>query len=257
MNDEITVIVVDDDAQSIKRLCEDLSRFPEVLVLDTFQSPAKARKAIVRKQPALLFLDVEMPEMSGIELLRAIQPELNNATKVVFYTAYDKYLLEALRSSAFDYLLKPYLPDELTAVIERFRSHISKTDKTDNNIEQSLRKLINNENVFCIQTATGIMLTGIDKILLFQYDKEQNSWTMMHIDNYKLYKLRKGTSAEELLLFNKMFIQISKDCIINLQYLTSIENKTLRCLFCYPHDHIERTASQRFYKRIREALEIF
>jgi DNA-binding LytR/AlgR family response regulator len=69
-------------------------------------------------------------------LLKNIQSELKPDTKVVFYTAYNKYLLEALRASAFDYLLKPYLPDELTAVIERYRSYVPKAENVNCRIWQ-------------------------------------------------------------------------------------------------------------------------
>lgn len=59
---------------------------------------------------------------------------------VVFYTAYDKYLLDAIRASAFDYLLKPYKLKELDDLITRYRSHIAQSDKV--NIEQSLRRML-------------------------------------------------------------------------------------------------------------------
>ena len=252
MNKEITIIVVDNDAGAVKKLCDDLSNFSDIKVLMTFQSPEKARNAIIRNQPDILFLDVEMPEMSGIELLRNIQPELHPETKVVFYSAYNKYLLEALRASAFDYLLKPYLPDELSDILERYRSHV-----TDTTIEQSIRNLLTQENLFAVQTVMGVMIVNIEQILMFQYSKEQNCWQLMHIDDYRLHNLRMQTTSKELLAINKMFFQISKDCIVNMKYISTIENKTMRCVFCYPHDHIERTVSQRCFKKIREALEVF
>jgi len=253
MSREITIIIVDDDAKSIKRLCDDLSTFPDVRVLETLQSPEKACKSIINKQPDILFLDVEMPEMTGIELLRRIQPEIHSDIKVVFYTAYDKYLIDALRVSAFDYLFKPYLPDELTAIIERYRYKSGKTEK----IEQSLSNLMTQDNVIAVQTLTGLTMVNIEKILLFQFSKELRSWQLMHIDDYKLHRLRTNISASDLLTFNKTFLQISKDCIVNMQYLATIENKTLRCILCYPHHEIELIATQRFYKKIREAVMVF
>jgi len=253
MNNEITVIIVDDDAMSIKKLCHDLSAFSDVKVLAAVTTPEKARKLIVREQPDILFLDIELPGMSGIELLRSMQPELHPEIKVVFYTAYNQYLLEALRASAFDYLLKPYLLEELTSIFERYRSYVPKTTES---LEQSLRRLLAQENIFAIQTLSGLMLLSHEKILLFQYTKDQRCWQMMHTDNYKLHKLRMSTTARELLAINKAFLQISQDCIVNMHYLSSIENRTLRCKFCYPHHEIERTASQRYYKKMKETLEI-
>ena len=254
MNKEITVIVVDDNAEAIKKLCGDLSNFPDLRVLESFISPVKARNAIIREQPDILFLDVEMPEMSGIELLRSIQQELNPETKVVFYSAYNKYLLDALRASAFDYLLKPYAPDELSDILERYRSHVS---KADDSIAQSLRNLLTQENIFAIPSAMGVMLVNIEQILLFQFSKEEDCWQLMHTDDHRLHNLRAQTNSKELLAINKMFYQISKDCIVNLKFISTIESKTMQCVFCYPHDKIKKIASQRCFKKIREALEIF
>lgn len=253
MNQEITVIIVDDDVMSIKRLSGDLAAFPDIKVITTASSPEKAQKIIIREQPDILFLDVEMPGMSGIELLRRMQPELHPEIKVVFYTAYNKYLLEALRTSAFDYLLKPYMPDELAAIIERYRSY---TPRNTDSLEQSLHKLLVQNNIFAIQTLSGLMLVSSEKILLFQYTKEQRCWQMMHTDDNKFHKLRMSTTAKELLAISKVFVQISQDCIVNLNYLASIENRTLQCSFCPPHDKVKRTASQRYFKKIREMLEI-
>lgn len=121
MNDEISVVIVDDEAASIRNLSNDLAAYDDIRILETTTSAEKARKIIVRQQPDLLFLDVEMPKMSGFDLCQSIRADVHADMRVVFYTAYDKYVLEALRASAFDYLLKPYLPEELDAVIERFR----------------------------------------------------------------------------------------------------------------------------------------
>jgi len=254
MNQEIRVIIIDDDAKCIKRLCDDLTAFAGIEVIATCSSPEKALKIIVREQPDILFLDVEMPGMTGIELLKQIQPQLRPEIRVVFYTAYNEYLLEALRASAFDYLLKPYMREELAAIIERYRSCMP---KNANSLEQSLHKLLRQDkNTFAIQGFSGLMLVNCEKILLFQYSNELRCWQMMLTDNNKYHKLRTSTTAKELLAISKAFVQISQECIVNMNYILSIENRTLRCVFCTPYDWIERTATSRYYKKIREMLEI-
>jgi len=254
MERKITAIVVDDDAASIKRLCDDLSLLHDIRVLEAFQSPEKAVKQILRLQPDILFLDVEMPEMTGFELLKSIQSELHPRTKVVFYTAYNVYLLEALRASAFDYLLKPYLPGELTAVIDRYRSCSPVSPDKAEIFDRSIDNLIAKGNVIAIHSLTGLMLLPVDDILLFQYFKDDRCWKIMQANDYQTHKLRTTATATEILGLNKSFLQISKDCIVNMQYLASIENKTMRCNFFYPHNHIERTASRRNLKKIRDMV---
>ena len=68
MNDEISVVIVDDEAASIRNLSNDLAAYDDIRILETTTSAEKARKIIVRQQPDLLFLDVEMPKMSGFDL---------------------------------------------------------------------------------------------------------------------------------------------------------------------------------------------
>lgn len=251
---EIITVIVDDEPSCIKCLESDLSRFPEIRVVATCTSPDNAAREIIRLQPDLLFVDVEMPGMSGLELLIRLQSDIHPDMHVVFYTAYDKYLLDAIHASAFDYLLKPYKLKELDNLINRLRSHIAKDEKV--NIEQSLRKLLIRNNKFAVQTISGLVLVKCEEILLFQYLKELRCWQMMLATDRKLHKLRMSTTAKDLLGIDPSFVQINQDCIINLNYFCSIENVTLKCELYPPFTDIELAVSQRYYRRLKEALEI-
>ena len=251
---EFTTIIVDDEPACIKTLESDLSRFPEICIVSTCTSPDNAASEIVRLQPDLLFIHVEMPGMTGVELLNRIQSDIHADMHIVFYTAYDKYLLDAIHASAFDYLLKPYHWEELVSLIKRFQTHIDKSEKAS--LEQSLRKLLIHNDKFAIQTISGLMLVKYEEILLFQYLREQRCWQMMQTDR-KQYKLRMSTTAKDLLGINPSFVQISQDCIINMNYLCSIENVTLKCGLTSSFADIELTVSQRYYKRLKDVLNIF
>lgn len=155
MNRIISVIIVDDEPTSIEVLKKDLQQYPDIEVISTTSSAEKAKKLILKYQPELLFMDVEMPEMTGFELIESIQDEISPETRVVFYTAYDKYLLDALRASAFDYLLKPYLPEDLEKLMERVKKSVS---EESSNLKQSIRRFFTEENRTAIQTVTGLLL---------------------------------------------------------------------------------------------------
>ena len=251
---EIMTIIVDDEPTCIKSLANDLSRFSDIHIVVTCTSPDNAAREIVRLQPDLLFLDVEMPGMSGLELLSRIQSDIHSDMHVVFYTSYDKYLLDAIRASAFDYLLKPYKLKELDDLITRYRSHIAQSDKV--NIEQSLRRMLLYNNKLAVQTVSGLVLVKCEDILLFLYQKEQRCWQMMLVPDRKLHKLRMSTTAKDLLGINPSFVQISQDCIVNLNYLCTIENVTLKCGLYPPFTDIDLTVSQRYYRRLRDVLDI-
>ena len=248
---EITkTVIVDDDPESIRKLSNDLKNFPGVKVLDTATDIEKAQKIIVDLQPDLLFLDIEMPGMSGIDLLRAIQPEINPEMRIIFYTAHDRYFRSAQLVSDFDYyLMKPYLPEELSIAMKRIQSEESKAT-----IEQLLQKIIR-ENRFAIQTVTGIKTLTYNEALLFEIPKILRNWQICFVDKeVQPCPLRASVTAKEILAITPNFIQINKRCIINIAYLSHIEHKTLKCqLNGYETEH---EITPRYYKKLKEILDV-
>jgi two-component system LytT family response regulator len=247
---EFKTIIVDDDPVSIGKLSNDLKNFPGVKVLDTATSIEKARNIIIDRQPDLLFLDVEMPGMSGIDLLREIQPEINPNMRIIFYTAHDKYFRNALLVSDFDYyLLKPYLPEELSAAIKRIQSKESKAT-----IEQLLHKIIR-EKRFAIQTLSCIKTLAYEEVLFFEFLKNLRSWQIRLVDKSQPnLVLRSSITANVILSINPNFIQINKRCIINSSYLSHIENKTGMCQLVHYPELLEVTS--RYYNQMKEMLDV-
>ena len=250
MTNTIKTIIVDDEINSIHNLEEDLKAYPEIEILDTITSSQKAKKSIIQYQPDLLFLDVEMPYINGIELLQEIRPYVRNNMRVIFYSAFDKYMLDALRASAFDYLLKPYQTNELKQIVERI-----KREKTNNpiNFDQAMRQLLSNDCKFAVQTISRLLLLRRSEILYFQYSEDARCWQMT-LTNMEQYRLRLSTKAKDILNFCPSFIRVNTDCILNIDYLSSVENNTLRCILYAPFSHLEISASRRHYSKIKEAL---
>jgi two-component system LytT family response regulator len=252
MNTTITTIIVDDEPACIQALCTDLEQYPEIEVIETITLAEKAKKAILKQQPQLLFLDVEMPKMNGIELLQEISSALHTNICVVFYSAYDKYLIDALRASAFDYLLKPYQPDELKQIIERVKYKI-KNNSVD--FEQSIRRLLSDDRKFAMQTVTGLLLLRRSEILYFLYNNNNRSWYIV-LTNSTTHNWRINTTSKEILNISLAFYQVSQDCIVNIDYLASIENTTSRCVFYPPYSELNFKVTRQYYSKLREALEI-
>ncbi len=251
MTKKIRTIIVDDIPAAITKLSHDLRSYPEIEIIGCLPSAKEAIELIIEQQPELLFLDMEMPEMSGLELLNQLKEEVRDI-RVVFYTAFNQYLLDAVRASAFDYLLKPYLPEELYFIINRL---LATWDKPVPNFKNSLYEFIQKENKFAIQTITGLMLVKCTDVGVFQYTKSLRCWTMKLADGTQ-HKLRTNIGAKELLPLSNLFVQINQQCVINLDYLISIENKTLKCILYPPFSNIDETVSTRFYKKIKDDLDI-
>ena len=113
----LTALLIDDEQAGLRTLSYLLSEYcPEVEILDTCQSSVEGLKKFRRLDPDLLFLDIQMPHLNGLEVLEIIGP---GTVAAIFVTAYDDYLTRALRLNALDYLIKPVNPEDLQAAVQR------------------------------------------------------------------------------------------------------------------------------------------
>lgn len=131
MQDRIKVVIVDDEPQSIHRLQDDLATLEDFEVIATSSSAVSAKNLVMSIQPDVLFIDVEMPGQTGFEVLQSLRDEIPMDLIVVFYSAFDKYMIDELRASAFDFLLKPYQQDEFELVVDRIRQKMKDGDDVD------------------------------------------------------------------------------------------------------------------------------
>lgn len=162
MNNKVmSAVIIDDEPGAIRALEADLLAYDDIVVADTQTSVGKARRSIMRHQPDIIFVDVEMPGTSGIELMKEMRPLMGSNMHVVFYTAYDKYLIDALRASAFDYLLKPYTTEELRAIIERVRDD----RRSGRGVAQPQTPDVVSGDRFAVQTVDRLMLLRRREIL--------------------------------------------------------------------------------------------
>jgi two-component system LytT family response regulator len=118
--DKYKVAIVDDDEVALENLSFELGKDARFSLKGTARNGKQGKKLIAKVQPDLLFLDVEMPDMTGMELLQEIRGSVSWNMRIVFYTAYDKYMVQAIREAAFDYLLKPFEEQEFRDILARF-----------------------------------------------------------------------------------------------------------------------------------------
>lgn len=118
MDQLIRVLIVDDEPYNRKELKHLLSDFPQVNLIEEAESGEAAIMKTIQHQPDVVFLDVEMPKMNGMETAKAIKG-LKKPPLIVFATAYPQFAAEAFRYDAVDYLLKPYDEEQLQETIER------------------------------------------------------------------------------------------------------------------------------------------
>lgn len=136
----IKEIIVDDEPLARKRIAQLPEKESNVEIVADCADGLAAICAISKRQPDLLFLGGQMPELSGFDVLRQINAEQEDAPAVVFVTAYDQYTIEAFDASAVDYLLKPFAEDRFRQAIIRARQRIK--SKTGNRSDEPLTRLL-------------------------------------------------------------------------------------------------------------------
>ena len=112
---DMRAFLVDDEGLALKRLQRMLAATKRVEIVGSSTDPVEAVPAILEAKPDILFLDIEMPGMTGFEMLSHLQPQ----PWIVFTTAYDRYALEAFGVNSVDYLLKPIEADQLTRALDK------------------------------------------------------------------------------------------------------------------------------------------
>jgi|AGTN01.2.fsa_nt_gi Response regulator of the LytR/AlgR family len=238
-----TVAVIDDEPVCIRNLRESLADFPELTLVGEEQKVEDGIKLILQETPDLLFLDVELPGMSGVELLHNLQYRITWPMQVVFYTSYQKYWLDALRESAFDYLLKPYGHEEFSLIIHRFFEHTAR-QKNLQFFDRKFSELLPAHQIFLVPDVTGYQLLRINQIGYFTYVNSQRQWNAASTDG-KQVSLRRNTKAGDILEASSLFVQINQRQIINLSYLCTIRGKT--CHLIPPFDREENLCVSRNY----------
>ncbi|MBS2772054.1 response regulator [Anoxybacillus rupiensis] len=141
--DDMRVILVDDEPLILDRFAKLITGNEGIQLVGKFSDPRQAFEAIVQKQPDVVFLDVEMPELNGIEMAEKIQAVLPR-TKVVFVTAYREYAVEAFELNAVDYLVKPVQRERLNETIRRLKKEMV--------VKQTFHSLNQDVMVCCFQS---------------------------------------------------------------------------------------------------------
>jgi|LakMenEpi03Aug12_release.lakeMendotaPanAssembly.Ray.scaffolds.fasta_scaffold33899_6 two-component system LytT family response regulator len=222
-------IIVDDELNCVEVL-EILIKqnFSDLDVVATFTSSKKALEYLQTNQIDLLFLDIQMPFLTGIDLLHKLD---NYNFQVVFTTAYDQYAISAIKLSALDYLLKPIDEELLTNAINKFRRI-----KGESNIQNQLNTLLQHYNLPTnAPSNTGInnhkiVVSLQDKILF--YDPQEILYCQSH-DNYTTIYLKNGEKVLasktirhfEDLLTPQGFIRPHQSYIINSNYIEQYNKK--------------------------------
>lgn len=211
----INAIIIDDELNCIKTLAHDLAEYcPQVKVIEQCGSAKDGLKAIRHYQPELVFLDINMPWMSGLELLEVVG-DIN--FDVIFTTAHDQYAVQAFRLSAIDYLLKPVDYQELIAAVRKVEAKHSRLITTEQlgHLKENMNPTSTLQRIG-VPTKSGIDFVLVEEIL---YCEADSNYTSVHLNNgQKLYSAKTLKEFDQL-LGKSEFCRIHQSFLINLNHL--------------------------------------
>lgn len=233
-------IVIDDEPFALNLIKDYVIKTPYLELIESFTNPFKALAYLINNQVDLIFLDINMPELSGIQLLKSLpyQP------KVIFTTAYPEYGAESYEYDAVDYLLKPIK-------FERFLKAASKAaDKTAQN-PQKENKLVtqieHNKELF-LKSGTQIHKVYSKDIL---YIEGAGNYSIFYTKESKIMTLLKMTEVLNILPHNE-FIRIHKSYIISIEHIDVIEKH--KVMIGQKSIPISMTYREQFLSRLKQKL---
>ena len=211
----LKAILVDDELSSLQNLQYKLLEYcPTIKVVAQTQNPEEAIQLIHQYKPDVIFLDIEMPRMSGFKMLEQV-PEID--FEIIFITAYNHYAINAIRISAFDYLVKPVSIEDLQQTTERLSlSNIKKTRERTDLLKKNLANPKSQEDHIALPANDGLEFIQVKQII--RIESSSNYSRVIMQDGHQLLVTRQLKDFEELLQ-DYRFYRVHHSHLINLNYI--------------------------------------
>ncbi len=247
-SEPITVIIVDDEELARQAVRHECRRHPELSVIAECSNGFEAVKAIIEKRPSIVFLDIQMPKLSGFEVLEVVEPGFS----VVFVTAHDEHAIRAFDANAVDYLLKPFSPERFDRAVERAveRLRLGTTDEERQKGIEAGRSRDPAERVL-VREGSRVHVLPLDRI---SHIEAQDDYVAV-VSGGKKY-LKQQTMAEiESVLPDGRFARVHRSSIINLDYLARIELYAKDSRVAILRDGTKVKVSRSGYEKLKGFLE--
>lgn len=220
MKNKLRAIIIDDEPRSITTMQWELSSFEDqVETIATCTEPLKAKDLILKHKPDVIFLDIEMPHLNGIDLVKSFDKV---PCSVIFTTAYDKFAIQAFEISAIDYLLKPINGEDLNRAINKL---INKDDSRY--LEQQFTALF--ENITAAKTGfkkivipvqEGFEFVNLEDILRCEANA---NYTKIFLVSGRMIFISKSLKEVEGMISDTSFCRVHQSHLVNLRYISKYQ----------------------------------
>ena len=220
----IKTIIIENEAQSMTTLEIKINKYcPNVQIIDKCFDGKEAVEAIKTRQPQLIFLDIQLGNMSGFDVLDQVQ---KFDFEIIFITGYNKYAIQAIRASAVDFLLKPVDVEELIRAVS----------ETEKRIKDKKAKTLSYRII--LPRGRGCVIIKAKDIM---YCIADNVYTNIHMQNGSTYLAVKTLKSIQELLPEDIFPRISKKHIVNLNFIKEIKRGKKGCVVMEDGEELRST----------------
>ena len=240
--------IVDDEQKSIDNLIYLLKEYiSDELEISSYTDPRKATLALESEPPDLLFLDIQMPGFSGFDLLKSLK-QLDFS--VIFTTAHSEFAIEAIKHSAFDYLLKPIDDELLVQSFQRFKAMTQQSNRSVeiNELHQLIKsQTLNQHKRITINSSDGLHYINTADIMRIEAD---GNYSAIYLEDGSKYLSSKNLKSYEDILPHPPFIRAHYSHLVNREYVRSLIKSEILVL----KNNAEIPISRRRKKDIKELL---
>lgn len=254
----IRVLIVDDESLARDTIRLLLKQHEEFEIIGECKDGHEAVAAIMQEAPDLVFLDIQMPEKNGFEVVASVGPE--HMPVIIFATAYDRYALQAFEAHALDYLLKPYddarFEKALARALERIRQ------KQFGELTSKMIDLVGDHRVKrddnLVAHRERIMVKERDALFFVKTEdidwiEAAGDYVSLHLGK-KSYLVRESMTGVESILDAKQFVRIHRSTIVNVERIKEMRPYFHGDYIVFLDDDTELKLSRRYWNRIEHIL---
>ncbi|WP_242921176.1 LytR/AlgR family response regulator transcription factor [Pontibacter liquoris] len=212
----IKCLIIDDEPLARSLVLEYLQRYPDMKVMQECNDGFEGVKAIMQHQPDLIFLDIQMPKISGFEMLELVDP----APGVIFTTAFDAHAIKAFEANAVDYLLKPFSQERFDAAVKKWLAQRGNTAAASSplSVEATIPQPEEQARIV-VKAGNDIRIIPVSEVL---YLEAYDDYVKVHTAGGCFLK-KKTMGYYESTLPRAQFVRVHRSYMIPLSQLTRIE----------------------------------
>lgn len=247
MSEKLRTIIVEDEELARNLLKSFLKTNDHIELIAECENGFEGVKMINELKPDLVFLDIQMPKITGFELLELLE----HKPHIIFATAYDQYALKAFEYNAADYLLKPYSKDRLNEAVEKVVERVS-SEGVESDIAEKVTDFPKEDFLerVVVKDRHKIHIIPVDQI---RYIESMDDYVMIYTNEGRHMK-QKTMKYFESSLDSKQFIRIHRSYIVKVEEINEIQQYEKESYIVILHDKTKLKVSKTGYKNLKEAL---